>query len=563
MKITKTSFLFILIFGPTVLCAQDCEAGADFVDMKTSRTEVRHTPSGSLWWSGIDGGFIVDDSNLSSEPVTAIFAGGLWIGGVDDGGNLKMATSTYGLGNGRADWFPGPLSSDGVATNEICINFDKVWKVDKAEVEAFRLDFEDNGMIDDPIPNSIRAWPGKDNPSSFSANGFYLPQGKKLAPFVDRNNDNIYNPMDGDYPFTRDAVSVNWWITNDNGNIHTESNGDPLKVEVSFLAYHFPTATLEPTRVFYELEITNFGAEPINDMYAGIWADPDLGCVDDDYVGCLPDKNLAFVYNADEFDGDEYNICATGSSFDAGIPAVGIRILEGLKDENSLDRGMTSFIYHNGGFGIPTPPATDVPQTPPEYYNALQGVWRDGTPLSTGGSGYSTGGEITKFAYSDLPNVAGGWSMCESNGASGDFRILMGSGPQRLDPHQSTKLAFVTIVTAELDYPCPDLSTMVVASDVAKVIYDQLPTSAHYLKKSTLVEVSPNPSTDFVNIQLNRSETIDQLRLISPNGKIIFQREKIESNIYQLNKNNLASGIYFLQVISSEGKIGEEKIVFR
>ena len=79
-------------------------------------------------------------------------------------------------------------------------------------------------------------WPGNFNPQisgSISDLDTYDPN---LAPYFDRNNDLIYNPLDGDYPWydltseidcrTNRRVTLYgdynmWWVFNDNGNIHS------------------------------------------------------------------------------------------------------------------------------------------------------------------------------------------------------------------------------------------------------------------------------------------------------------------------------------------------------
>ena len=78
------------------------------------------------WISEIDNGKyeIPKDSDKHS-----MFAGALWIGGLDDQGNLKVAGMTYRQdGN---DFWPGPLNADiasddyGTIGADVCSDFDK------------------------------------------------------------------------------------------------------------------------------------------------------------------------------------------------------------------------------------------------------------------------------------------------------------------------------------------------------------------------------------------------------------------------------------------------------
>ena len=67
-----------------------------------------------------------------------------------------------------------------------------------------------------------------------------------LAPYYDRDGDGNYNPDNGDNPWYDDILGrddikcgfdrrislygdeTHWWVFNDKGNIHTETNGDPI-----------------------------------------------------------------------------------------------------------------------------------------------------------------------------------------------------------------------------------------------------------------------------------------------------------------------------------------------
>ena len=263
MKLQLTTLLglsLFLFFSYGKLQAQLCNPTASQIDITTDKLQVRNLGAGSFWWDGAgDGRFLVDDPTLSTQPASVAFASGIWLGGLDPAGNLKVAAQTYGLANGTTDFWPGPLDDNGSTSVNACENFDKIWEIKKEILDAHLADYEDNGVINNTVPPSLLSWPGRDNPHSLDNNGFELPAGRAFAPFFDVNNDNIYNPEDGDYPDTRGATTTQWWIFNDNGNIHTETNGDAIKAEISVLSYSFDNnlPNLNGT-IFYELEITNY-----------------------------------------------------------------------------------------------------------------------------------------------------------------------------------------------------------------------------------------------------------------------------------------------------------------
>jgi len=191
--------------------SQNCGFSSSFLNLETTRVKIRHEPSGTLWWDGSSGRFEVDDPNLSANPISAVFAAELWVLGSNENGIIDtMPGNLFGVPIGQREWWPGPLNDEGQADSETCSNFDKIWEVDAADIDLFKMDFEDNGEINNPIPALIQAWPGKDNPQSQTANGFDLPIGRSLAPFIDRNFDGIYNSVVGDFPDVNGAKIAHW-----------------------------------------------------------------------------------------------------------------------------------------------------------------------------------------------------------------------------------------------------------------------------------------------------------------------------------------------------------------
>src|SRR5690606_34900567 len=106
--------------------------------------------------------------------------------------------------------------------------------------------------------------------------------------------------------------------------------------------------------------------------------------------------------------------------------------------------GTTRFSYFSnvGGCG-----ATSDPCTGEAMYNFMQGLWADGVPVTEGGTGYQTSGEVTLFSYPGDPVTAQYWSErnIDGNGTpnpSGDRRFLVTTGPMDLEPGVSHDIVF-------------------------------------------------------------------------------------------------------------------------
>ena len=117
-----------------------------------------------------------------------------------------------------------------------------------------------------------------------------------------------YITCDGDYPWydltnqidcrTNRRVTLYgdynmWWVFNDKGNIHTETSGDPIGMEIKAQAFAFATNDEVNSMTFYNYELINRSYYTLNNTYFAVWVDSDIGCSEDDYVGCDVQEDLA------------------------------------------------------------------------------------------------------------------------------------------------------------------------------------------------------------------------------------------------------------------------------
>lgn len=432
---------------------------------------------------------------------TSIYAGALWMGGVDVNGQLKMAAVTFRQqGN---DFWTGPLSTtpnSGNGSNirdhgpaeiepDVCEQYDRFFRTTRQEVAEFRSWFlcgQDpscNQGVEFPnysIPQSIIEWPAHGDVNRF--------QDYFLAPFYDYDKNGVYNPDGGDYPRydldkefdctdpTNRAAralfgDVNyWWVFNDKGNIHTETNGAQIGMEIRAQAFAFATNDQVNNMTFYNYEMINRSTQTLTNTYFGQFVDADLGCSEDDYVGCDVSRGLGFCYNADPVDS---NPGCNGAVPYTGIPpAIGVDFFEGpYQDADGIDNaigiGLNEAVQGNGiGYGDGKPDnerfgmrrflyfdrttggvfGTD-PTAAIHYYNYLQGIWLDGTKfVYDGQNGHLEPGETAVECDFTFPGDSDGfnwgtrglaqapWDEASAGNAKGDRRFLQSAGPFTLEP---------------------------------------------------------------------------------------------------------------------------------
>lgn len=467
----------------------DCAPSTSSIDMQINNVRARLLGGGDVWWDLQDGKYIVPKVQPGSgiPEVSSIFAGAVWLGGYDPVGNLKLAGQIYRTGN-LNDFWPGPLDPvRGTIGIDTCAKWDKHFQVTGESIAAHLKAYNDaltSGTVLDckKIPEDVLGWPGRGNPYFKNIHGFDLPNTSQgLAGFYDRDGDGLYDPCKGDYPIIeirgcnapQYPDEMTFWIYNDAGGIHTQTQGKPIQMEIQVQAFAYATNDEINNMTFQRYKLINRATQSIDSTFFAMFVDPDLGCYTDDYIGCDVGRSMAYVYNEDATDGETGCSCPGGiNTYCNDVPILGVDYFRGPLDEFGQEIGMSSFTYFNNAAVGNWPNAMTDPQNAQEYYNYMSGSWKDGTPFSSGGTAYQIGAARNDYAFTDAPDNARGWSMCTANLDFGDRRTIQASGPFRLDPGAVNELIIGVVWVPDLDYPCPNIDRLTSADDIAQALFD-------------------------------------------------------------------------------------------
>lgn len=343
-----------------------CSPSSAFEWLDINNVKTRINAGGDMWWdlpSGTGSKYYIP----ANGAATSLFAGSLWIAGVDVNNQLKCAALRFRqVGN---DYWTGPLTIDGTASIDdvTCARWDKIFKITRAEVDDFLANLDENGKPVDgyQIPSIIANWPAHPDENSEGVSHY-------LAPFYDADGNGEYDPAQGDYPYyditnelchtktpTMDEeieASVYgsiladqvlkgdqtlWWIFNDKGASHTESSGQQIGIEVRAQAFAFATNDEINNMSFYSYEIINRSTYTLTGTYFSPWTDVDLGYGWDDYVGCDVLRGLGYGYNGKAVDGS-----GEPEAYGSQPPAIGIDFFQGpYMDPDGLDNPKYNYSY--------------------------------------------------------------------------------------------------------------------------------------------------------------------------------------------------------------------------
>lgn len=463
-----------------------CAPASSSVELDINNVRCLLHNGGDMWWDLVSNPrYEVPKVQNPADARHSSFAGSLWIGGIDETGQLRIAAQTYRQSG--FDFWPGPLTEDGASIDDVtCEEWDKHFRITKAEIDAFRSGYlaasTSGGTLNlDDYPN-VKNWPafGEDS------DGNRL----ELAPFVDADGDPFnYTPEAGDYPDIRpidgggEPDLAVFWVLNDKGDIHTETGGEAIGLEIKMLAFAFSTSNAINDMTFYKYDVTNKSNLTLTETYMGQWVDADIGQFNDDYVGCDIDRGLGFAYNGDGNDdgaaGYGLNPPALGMDFFQGPfadPADGIdNDRDGITDEAEERIIMSKFVYYENDFSL-----RGNPEVATHFYGYLRGFWKDGSRMvDNGQNGYpgTAAGPITDYMYPGDPGFCGGtgsgWSEVSAGNTPFDRRFLQSAGPFTLQPGaQNTIITGAVWARAFSNANLGSVCALLSADDIAQALFD-------------------------------------------------------------------------------------------
>lgn len=537
---------------------------------------------GSMFW---DGNSLPRYEVPIDSGTNSIFASGIWVGGYDPEDNLHLSAVTFNESNDSDaplyDFSPGILSNNegnaGVGDTSISNKYDRIWKIDRLDIEQFNYELNLKSFI---IPEDFNEWPGNSSGS-----------GNTLAPFVDNNNDGIYDINDGDYPQILGDQML-WWTINDNTHPNQETGGEPLGIELhnSFFGFKFdnpssPAEDLINYQTYLKVKIVNRSMVTYDSVFIGIWVDSDIGYPFDDYVGCDVQRNSFYFYNADPYDETFLDYIGYGNN----PPVQTVTILNGPdEDPDGIDNDsdgivdnermkMSRFIYYNNSSQGSNPATTD-PTEAQDYYNYMTGYWKDGTPLCYGGNGHHYGGgDINTpckymFPGNTDPDGAGtngipqeAWDEVTEENTPNDRRGLCSIGPFTMEAGEINEIDILFAYipndgtkSGNFNYQ-PSLDSLITWYNENRIPsnYEDVNQLSISDNDIPVFSIHPNPAKD--KFQIQSECIIDTIEVFDINGKKV---KSISVNNYssEIPVSNWNEGIYILR-ISSDNKTYTEKLI--
>ena len=517
-----------------------------------------------------------------NQMASSLFNSSLWIGGLDAQDELHLAGGRYRqVGE---DYWHGPVSNNYDSLFDI--RWFHVWKLNRSDIEFHQANWWQPGY--EPLED-ILTWPGNGDVE----NG----ESEQIAPFFDQNGNGIYEPMQGDAPRIKGDQSV-FFVLNDTREIHSETEGLPLGIEIHAMAYAYdePADSALWNTIFFNYKIINRSDTNYHDVYLGLFTDTYLGYGWDDRIECDVRNGMYFTYNGEAIDGNENDSLAYG----ANPPAQGIMLLGGpFIEPDEIDNpkydnlgnlicseavnglgfgdgivdnerfGMSSFIYFNGGGAS----FSSDPGIAPHYYSYMQSIWIDGVKLQYGAYGHPSIGSVgpecrymfprdtdpvNYGTYGLWPN--GGynqngfyWSDEESGANPNDRRGLGSIGPFDLASGESFEFDFAYPWARA--YDGDPWSSALLLKERAAYIRDLFENNNELFQEvrepqtiSISLKVYPNPASDKIKVEITGISGPYDITVFDAVGQPVLHEYKVSLDQVNMNIQNLEKGFYMMRI---------------
>ncbi len=338
MKTILPFICFFLFVSP--FFTQTNLNGSHSAVLDVNHLKVRCSSSNIAWSDYDNKGYSIFHNGTDKQM---IYANYFTVCGVSSVSNTVYSSTSSYIKN---HFYPGPLSVFG--SNEQ-LNYDKVWKLNRWEVEQF---IQNQGNANYSIPSSILEYLAQ------NAN-----QTEDLFPYRDVDNDGVYVPSNGDYPeFNIDGTihcdssklygdQVLLWIVNDGP---ASFGGENVGVELLFQQFAFIGGESLMNTSFINCEMRNKSGRDYSEFYITFFTDADIGFADNDVVESDVMRGMGITYNGSIYDFGWANAIgyyppAIGFDFVKGPKAIvgdGVdNNRNGIIDEIDERTAATSFLY--------------------------------------------------------------------------------------------------------------------------------------------------------------------------------------------------------------------------
>jgi hypothetical protein len=508
--------------------AQNLPIDTRYLEINNVRAAI--SANGDLFKdTGLNGTVSAYEFPKGSGKMANGFAG-LWICAFDSALNRKYGAVTKLNYLPPTDFWPGPLDDSGHITSALSFAWNKVWVVSANDINNHRAN---QSHTFQNTAQDIVTWPAFGNVHAQGCIGTPLVVSQALAPFVDYNQDGIYNFADGDYPQIKGDQAL-WCVYNDD-SLHEYSGTPPVGVQVCLMAYAYTTNDLFNDAIFLDYEVVQKKLPKYDLTTITLLTEALLGEANNVFVGSDSCRRMGIAYKPTGYDAVYQNDLTMQGIVLTKSPGDSSGYLEPLG-------AMSTYQYHYGFNG--------VPGTFDQYLNYSLGKFNNGAPITRTCNLHSIG-PICPYAYPDDPSYSLGYSEVACGNSPYFKNMMLGTRPFVFHYNKPVHVSYCVFNTPLGSFN--DNFNAIRARADTLLISTGLCNSAMFypaaVSNQSLPQISlvPNPAHQFVSI--SASSYPQPLQIFNAQGQLVHQQTlRAESTI---NLSHWPASVYYVKLGAS------------
>lgn len=358
------------------------------------------------------------------------------------------------------------------------------------------------------IPKGIEKWPGSSNQ-------------EQIAAYVDVNQNSMYEPAAGDYPFIRGdqcLVGVSHDATNRSSNLPAVQTS---LVQYTFLFPNSGDPILDHT-IGFRWVLKNQSNRTYDTAKVGVQFHALLNKLNSNYIGTDVKHNAMFAYPSN-LSQQKYTSVML------------------------LNQSITNTMYYkNTG---QTNNKNDIPTLQEHYVNYLHSRWKDGDTLKLGSTGLDGDSSISFVFPNTTLSGYSAWSEEVVGNQGGDRNGLLVCELRDWAPNEYKVIEGAILFQADID----SLPELYERHAMIRNIYANSDFSNIVPKlASSNLQIYPNPAKGNNKVRITAEKEIAQLRVFSHTGKLLLTQH-VHSKSVLLEQTNILRQTIFIHVLFEDG----------
>jgi hypothetical protein len=477
--------------------------------------------------------------NYPADSLTRPFFGHTLLASATVGDDTLVAGQEYGTR--YQGWTFGPVANE--MNQSFLDRFMKVWRISRDEINSHSANYSNSNYV---IPVDIATWPGNGN----TENG----ESFRLAPFIDVNNNQYYEPQLGDYPDVP-GDEVLYMMLNDRFTYHSANYAAgildsivPMDLEAHVFYYAFDNQPdpMDKT-LFMRATVFNRSENDYTDLRLGLLSDYDIGNPMGDYIGCDSLLNYTFAYNSVNMDND---------TVINNLPKYGYGLNPPATASVFLNQEIASNIISTSVNNINFP---RLPNNMSYLYEEMHGKDESGDEVVYNNVMH------TPVMFSDSPCLVGGENELTSNLQLIDRVLVTSSEDMTLLADDYVCFDIALTVTDQSQDHIGNVCSLAEIVPVVKQFYadqnlnlcDYITNTAEEQKTETRFRVFPIPSDNLITIYFEqKSSGNDDVLIYDLLGNVVLAAQ-VENAVSSksFSVGDLSNGVYFLTYQHSTTRI--------